>query len=105
MSDSKTNGQCSVPVCSSRDEPPMIADGVDRLLMDCVELEERIASMSQLLDGLSLAIDAGGVTPGHVAAFAGRIEFAERELIEIARQIDKTATAVVRCRQGRLPIH
>ncbi len=105
MSDSDTHDQCLVRAQPSGDDPPMTADRLDQLLMDCVELEGRIASMSQLLDGLSLTIDAGVVTAEHAATLAGRVEFAERELIEIANRINETATAVVRYRQGRALFH
>ena len=105
MSDSEIKGQGPIQASPSRDDPSVTADGLDQLLMDCVELEGRIASMSALLDGLSLAIGVGEVTAEHAATLAGRVEFVERELIDIANQINQTATAVVRYRRTRALVH
>ncbi|MEM8951290.1 MAG: hypothetical protein AAGC99_18380 [Pseudomonadota bacterium] len=72
---------------------------LDKLFLDCAELETLITSIRQTFGALGPAVDSGLVTPEHLMNLAFRIENAERGLIEVSHQIDNTATTVIERRK------
>jgi hypothetical protein len=82
--------------------PLAACDALDRLFLDCAELETRVASILQAIDRLSPAAESGTVTVERLMNLACRVEAAERGLIAISHQIDDAANAVIR-RRARQP--
>lgn len=80
-------------------------DTLDRLFLDCAELEGLVASILQVIDRLSPAVESGLVTAEHLMNLAYRVEAAERGLVTIAHQIDNTASAMIQRRQGAAAVH
>ncbi len=71
------------------------SDDLDRLFLDCADLEQLVASIRLALDKLGPAIDSGLVTAEHLMNLAFRIENTERGLIAIAHQIGDNATTLI----------
>lgn len=74
---------------------PLSGDALDKLFLDCADLETLVASIRQVVDKLGPAVDSGLVTAEHLMNLAYRIENAERGLIAIALQIGDTATTLI----------
>ncbi|MGI9419444.1 MAG: hypothetical protein ACR2RA_16580 [Geminicoccaceae bacterium] len=84
--------------------PPFTSDRLDRLFLDCAELETLVTSIRQSIGELDPAVDSGLVTAEHVMNLAFRIENAEHGLIAIARQIGDTATTLIERRKAAMPL-
>ncbi len=74
---------------------------LDKLFLDCGELETLITSIRQTIGRLGPAVDSGLVTPEHLMNLAFRIEKAERGLIDVSHQIGDTATTMIERRKMR----
>ena len=84
---------------------PHSGDALDRLFLDCSELETLVISIRQAIDALDPAVESGFVTAEHLMNLAFRIENAEHGLIAIAHQIGNTAEAVIERRRVTASIH
>jgi len=70
---------------------PLTENALDRLFLECAELEGLITLIRKMIDELDPAVDSGLVTAEHLMILAYRIENAERGLIEIAHRFSDTA--------------
>lgn len=70
-------------------------EALDKLFLDCADLEQLISSIRQTVEKLGPAVDKGLVTPEHLMNLAFRIENAERGLIAVAHQVSDTATTMI----------
>lgn len=84
---------------------PFAGETLDRLFLDCAELETLVSSIRQAMDRLDPAVDSGFVTAEHLMNLAFRIENAERGLIAIAHQIGDTASDVIDRRKRMAVVH
>lgn len=85
--------------------PSFGEEALDRLFLDCTELETAVASIRQAIDKLDPAVESGLVTAEHLMVLAFRIERAERGLITIAHRMGHTATSLIERRNTESVIH
>ena len=84
---------------------PKSNSALDQLLSDCAELERLMAAMKTKLAKLDPAVQSGRITAQHLLTLVLRIEAAERDMIDIAHQIDSAATHVVRRHERMYALH
>ena len=104
----KPNVQAQEAVMTSKPSlvhPEPTSESLDRLFLECAELEALVASIRQTVVGLDPAVDSGLVTAEHLMNLAFRIENAEHGLIAIAHQVSDVAMTAIDRRRAARAIH